>query len=101
VGLQNTIIESIKLCKGAGIISIVTGYELDNRDSIPTRGKSFSLCHHIQTGFWACPTSYPMSTGGGGFKAEPGCEADHSYPSNSKVKNMLSYTFTPPYTFMV
>jgi hypothetical protein len=25
-----------------------------------------------------------------------GCEADHSLPSSAKVKNIWSYTFTPP-----
>jgi hypothetical protein len=29
-----------------------------------------------------------------------GCEADHSPASSTKVKNMLSYTSTPPYIFM-
>jgi hypothetical protein len=30
----------------------------------------------------------------------PGHEADHSTPASVKVKNMLIYTSTPPYTFM-
>jgi len=29
-----------------------------------------------------------------------GNEADHSPPSSAKLKNALSYTFTPQYTFM-
>jgi len=31
----------------------------------------------------------------------PGREADHSPPSRAKVKNAWSYTFKPPYVFMV
>jgi hypothetical protein len=30
----------------------------------------------------------------------PGCEADHSPPSSSHVKNEWSYTSTPLYSFM-
>jgi len=30
-----------------------------------------------------------------------GCEADYSSPSSAKVKNVSSYTCTPPYVFMV
>jgi hypothetical protein len=30
-----------------------------------------------------------------------GCETDHSLPTSAEVKNMLIYTTTPPYIFMV
>jgi hypothetical protein len=30
----------------------------------------------------------------------PGCEADHSPPSNADVKNVWNYTFTSQYVFM-
>jgi hypothetical protein len=43
-----------------------------------------------------------MNTGGSipGEK-RPGREADHSTPSGAEVKNVWSYTCTPPYVFMV
>jgi hypothetical protein len=42
-------------------VSIVSDYELDDRGSIPDRGRGFSLC--VQTGSGAHPASYPMGTG--------------------------------------
>jgi hypothetical protein len=32
---------------------------------------------------------------------QPGHAIDHSLPSSAEVKNVWSYTFTPPYLFMV
>jgi len=54
----------------------------------------FSLCPD-QSG--AHPASYPMGTRSsfsGGKVSE--CEAGHSPPSSAKVKNVWSYTATPP-----
>jgi hypothetical protein len=39
------------------------GYRMDSRDSIPGRGKRFSLLHSIQTGSGIHPASYPMGAG--------------------------------------
>jgi hypothetical protein len=64
-------------------VSIVFDYRLDNRGSIPGRGKGiFSLC--VQTRSEAHPASYPMDTGG---EVQPGCDAEHSPPSSAKVNN--------------
>jgi hypothetical protein len=45
-------------------VGIWVGYGLDDRDSIPSRGKRFFLLHSIQAGSVAHPASYPMGTGG-------------------------------------
>jgi len=60
---------------------------MDDRSSIPSRGRIFPLLHHIQVGSDAHPASYPMGTGGSypGVK-RLGCEADHSPPFSAKVK---------------
>jgi hypothetical protein len=56
------------------------GYALDYRGSIHGRSKVV-LLHSIQIGSGAHPAFYPM-----GVK-RPGCEADHSPPSSTEVKN--------------
>jgi hypothetical protein len=51
--------------------------------------QNFSLLHNVQNGSGAHPTSYPMGTGRA-LSLEvkwQGSEADHSPPSNAKVKN--------------
>jgi hypothetical protein len=40
----------------------VTGYGLDDRGSISSRGIDLSLYHHVQTGFGNHQASYPMNT---------------------------------------
>jgi len=40
------------------IVAIVTGYTLDDRDSVPGRSKNFAFRHHIQTGSGAQPAAY-------------------------------------------
>jgi hypothetical protein len=67
--------------------SIVSDYGLDDRGSIPGRGRGFCPCVH--TGSEAHPASCPMGTGGPfpGGKARPGSDADHSPPSSAEVKN--------------
>jgi hypothetical protein len=77
-------------------VSIVTGYGLDDRGSIPDSAINFSLCHRVQTGYGAHWAPYPMSTGG----SFPWGEADNSPLSCAEVKNAWSYTFTHPYVFM-
>jgi hypothetical protein len=68
-----------------------------------TGAKDFSDLHSIQTGSGAHPASYPVGTRGlipqGVEQME--CEPDHSPPSSTKVRNWWSYTFTPPYIFLV
>jgi hypothetical protein len=58
---------------------------MDDWDLIPSRGRNFSPCHHVQTGPGA---------------KRPGCEDDHSPPSSAEVKNAWKYTSTPSYIFM-
>jgi hypothetical protein len=55
-------------------VSIVSYYGLDDRGSIPDRGR----------GSGTHPASCPMGTGG---KARPGRDADHSPPSSAEVEN--------------
>jgi hypothetical protein len=66
----------------------VSDYDLDDRGSIPDRGRGFFSIPSIQTGSGAHPASYLMGTGGSfpGGKARPGRDADHSPPSNAEVK---------------
>jgi hypothetical protein len=45
-------------------VGVVTGHGLDDRGSIPGRGKTFSLLHSIQPGSGAHPSSYPMGKRG-------------------------------------
>jgi hypothetical protein len=75
--------------RGSSVIS-VSDYGLDDRGSIPDRGRGFfssSLC--VETGSGAHPASYPIGTGGPfpRGKARPGRDADHSPPSSTGVKN--------------
>jgi hypothetical protein len=51
---------------GAGTVaSMATGYVLNDRVSIPDRGKrSYSLFHSVQTGYGAHPTSHIVRTRG-------------------------------------
>jgi len=56
---------------------------------------------HFLAGPEAHPASYPMGTTESflGVK-QLGCKHDHSPPSSAEVKNVWSYTATPPYVFM-
>jgi hypothetical protein len=67
--------------------SIVSDYGLDDRGSIPDRGREFFFSPCVQTGSGAYPASYPMGTGGPipGDKARPGRDANHSLPSSAEV----------------
>jgi hypothetical protein len=83
-------------------ISIVTGYGLSDRDSIPGRGRNIHLRHSAQTGSEAHPASHPMGTGSSFPRIKRQvcvcvcvCEADHSPPSSAEVKNAWSYTSVP------
>jgi hypothetical protein len=63
-------------------VSIVPDNRLDDRSSIPDRGKGLSSGHCVQTSSESHPSSYPVGTGGSfpGGKARPGRDADHSPP---------------------
>jgi hypothetical protein len=64
---------------------------------------SFLLLRKIvlKTGAGTHTAPYPKGIGGffAGVK-RPRREADYSLPSSAEVKNVWSYTFTPPYVFM-
>jgi hypothetical protein len=66
----------------------VTGYGLDDRGSIPCRGKRFSPLRSVQTDSGAHAVSYPMGAAGyfSGVKW-PRRKTDYSPPSSAKVKN--------------
>jgi hypothetical protein len=64
---------------------------------VTARAGDFSLYHHVQTGSGAHTASYPMGTRDSSLWVKwPGHEADHSPPSSVEVKNVWSYTTTPP-----
>jgi hypothetical protein len=63
--------------------TIVPDYGLDDRGSIPDKGRGFFFWPLRPDRLWGPTTSYPMGTGG---KARPGREADHSPPSSAEVK---------------
>jgi hypothetical protein len=65
-------------------VGITTGYELDGRGSIPSRGKRFLLVFRpalrpAQTSQWVPMYLFP-------WIRRPGREADHSFPSSAKIK---------------
>jgi hypothetical protein len=70
-------------------VSIVSGYGLDDRSSIPAEVGDFSCSLCVQTDSGAHPASCPMGIGDPfpGGKEPPGCDADHSPPSTPEVKN--------------
>jgi hypothetical protein len=68
--------------------SIVSDYGLDDRGSIPDKGRGFFFQPLRPDRLWGPPASYQMGTGGPfpGGKARPGRDADHSPPTNAEVK---------------
>jgi hypothetical protein len=78
------------------------GYGLDDQDLIPGRGYDgiFSLHHRVQTSSGAQLALYPIVTGALTLRVKwPRCEADHSPPSNVKVKNVCGAI--PPFLHYV
>jgi hypothetical protein len=69
---------------------MVSDYGLDDRGSIPDRGRGFFfLAPASRPALGAHPASYPMGTGGffPGGKARPERDTDRSPPSSADVKN--------------
>jgi hypothetical protein len=64
---------------------------------VPAGAGNFSPHNRVQTGCGAHPASCPVGTKGSfpGVK-RPGREADKSPPCSAEVKNVWSYTSTPP-----
>jgi len=97
----------ITLCFKQHVLSqssfLQPGYRLDNWGTIPGRGITFFYSPPHLDKLWG-----PLSLLSNGYKAalspgvqQLGHEADHSPPSNTKVKNAWSYTSTPTYMSMV
>jgi len=70
---------------------------------IPSRGNDgiFSLCHHVQTGSGAHPTSYPLGSGAltPGVK-QLGHEADHSSHLVPRLRMCGAIPTLPQYIMM-
>jgi hypothetical protein len=77
-----------------------TGYGLNIRASIRSRGKNF-LFFGVQTSSGARPDHYPWDIGGGGVTLlglqQLGYGADHSHPSSAEVSSSV---VIPPLTHM-
>jgi hypothetical protein len=92
-------LELFNMSHAAGVAQSIQRlrYRLDNRGSIPGRGRDSFLCHRVQADSGSHLASYSMGTVG---LFPWGSEADHSPPSSAKVKNTWSYTSTPPHVLM-
>jgi hypothetical protein len=79
-------------------VSIVSDYRVDDRGTIPGRGKGFSSILCVQTGSEAQPASCTVGTGGSfpGGKARPGRDADHSPHLVPRSEMSRSYTSSSP-----
>jgi hypothetical protein len=76
------------------------GHGLEVWGSTSGGAREFSLLPRVQTGYGTYAPSYPVGTKGsfcGGKRA--GRDADHSFPSNAKVKDAELLYFL--YIFMV
>jgi hypothetical protein len=64
--------------------------------------EEFSLLHFVQTVYVAYPAFCPIDVAkySLGVKRQE-LEADHSPPTNAKVKKARIYSSTPPYGFLV
>jgi hypothetical protein len=81
-------------------VGIALGYGLDDRGSrvqLPAGAGNFSFHHRVQNG--SGPTQPPIQWVPRALSLgvkRPGREVDPSPPSSAEVKNLLSYTSTPP-----
>jgi len=73
----------------------LVGYGLDDRASIPDRGKNFFSSPPRPNRHWGSPSLISIVLFLGVRRPEN--RADYSPPYNDKVKNAWSYTFTPLY----
>jgi hypothetical protein len=77
----------------------VSDYRLDDRGSIPERGKGFFLCPQWPDQLWGPPSllsnGYRWSFPGGEMR--PGRDADHSHHLVQRSRISRSYTFSPPW----
>jgi hypothetical protein len=69
------------------------------RSSSPIRVKNFLFSTSSKPGSTQPFIQWVPGTVSPGVK-RPGCEADHSPPTNAEFKIMWIFTSTPPYTFM-
>jgi hypothetical protein len=79
------------------IVDIMTGYVLDGRGYIPSRGKRVVCTPQRPDRLWDPPSFLPNVYWG--LKRQRR-EADHSPPSSAEVKNGWSSSSTPPCVFM-
>jgi hypothetical protein len=77
-------------------VNKVNDFGLDDRSSIPGRGRVISLRHRVQTG--SGTTQSPFQCLSLVKWLEP--EADHSSPPSAEVKNAWKFTSIPPYIFL-
>jgi hypothetical protein len=86
VPMQRKILGSLTRWSRSSSGSTVSDYGLDDRGSIPDRGRGFFSSPCVQTGSGAHPASCPIGIGGPfpGGKTRPGRDADHS--SSAEVK---------------
>jgi hypothetical protein len=91
------IVITLKMSRNISV-GIVTGYRIDDRSSIPDRGRYLlPLRQHVQTDSVDQPKSNRRSFPGG---KRPEREADLSPLTNAEVKNTRSPTSTPRHVFM-
>jgi hypothetical protein len=67
---------------------------------LPTSNRGWDIClhHQVKTSSVAYQAFCPLSTRDPFLEVKwTGHEADHSLPSNAKVKNVWNYASTPPY----
>jgi hypothetical protein len=77
-------------------------YWLDDWGYISGRCRGFSVRHYNQTGAGAHLTPYPVGTVALSPRIkELEREAHHSTPSNADFKNLLFFTVTSRYVFMM
>jgi hypothetical protein len=81
----------VRVCEASKVI----GYELADRCSISGRGKDFFCSPPRSDRLWGLPL-YNRGCRG----LFPRGQADHSSPSNAKVKNEWNCTFTSPHVFV-